>query len=96
MGAGAGHPLRARQFKFALVTGSRPAHDPRMVEYGNGVSQSTGIAGGSGGGGQMDAGAAFGQFISNSIHTISSLPPSTLIIGAVVIVLGLIFLKRAF
>jgi hypothetical protein len=66
-----------------------------MVEYGNGVSQSTGIAGGSGGG-QMDAGAAFGQFISNSVHTISSLPPSTLIIGAVVIVLGLLFLKRAF
>ena len=68
-----------------------------MVEYGNGVGQATGIAGGSGGGGgSMDAGAAFGQFISNSVHTISSLPPSTLIIGFVVIVLGLIFLKRAF
>jgi hypothetical protein len=66
-----------------------------MVEYGNGVSQATGVAGG-GGGQNLDAGAAFGQFVSNSVHTISSLPPSTLIIGFVVIVLGLIFLKRAF
>jgi hypothetical protein len=66
-----------------------------MAEYGNGVSQSTGIAGGSGGQ-NMDAGAALGQFIGNSVHTISTLPPSTLIIGFVVIVLGLLFLKRAF
>ena len=66
-----------------------------MVEYGNGVGQATGVAGG-GGGQNLDAGAAFGQFVSNSVHTISSLPPSTLIIGFVVIVLGLIFLKRAF
>jgi hypothetical protein len=66
-----------------------------MVEYGNGVGQATGQAGGSGGQ-AVDAGAAFGQFISNSVHTISSLPPSTLIVGVVVIVLGLLFLKRAF
>jgi hypothetical protein len=66
-----------------------------MAEYGNGVGQATGI-GGSGGGGGGDAGAAIGQFIGNSIHTISTLPPSTLIIGFVVIVLGLLFLKRAF
>ena len=68
-----------------------------MVESGNGVSQSTGIAGGGGGGGHVaDPGAALGQFFTDSIHTISTLPPSTLAIGLVVIVLGFIFLKRAF
>jgi hypothetical protein len=67
-----------------------------MAEYGNGVGQATGQIGGSGGAGGGDAGAAIGQFIGNSIHTISTLPPSTLIVGFVVIVLGLLFLKRAF
>jgi hypothetical protein len=67
-----------------------------MVEYGNGVGQATGVTGGSHGAQVGDAGAAIGQFIGNSVHTISTLPPSTLIIGFVVIVLGLLFLKRAF
>jgi hypothetical protein len=44
----------------------------------------------------MDAGAAVGQFIGNSIHTISTLPPAELIAGLVILVVGLMILKRAF
>ena len=68
-----------------------------MVEYGHGVSQGTGGAGGGGGGGgggSMDAGAALGQWINESVYTISTLPPLTLLAGFVVIVLGLYFLRR--
>jgi hypothetical protein len=67
-----------------------------MVEYGNGVSQSTGIAGGSHSGQAVDAGAAVGQFITNSIHTLSTMPPAELVLGFVVLVVGLMILKRAF
>jgi hypothetical protein len=70
-----------------------------MVEYGNGVGQATGVAGSSGGGHaaqQLDAGAAFGQFISNSVHTISTMPPAQLALLAVIVVIGLLLLKRAF
>lgn len=69
-----------------------------MVEYGNGVGQVAGkVAGRSGGGGQeVDIGASVSQFLTNSMHTISTMPPAYLVIGAVVIVLGLILLRRAF
>jgi hypothetical protein len=67
-----------------------------MVEYGNGVGQTTGVAGGSHGGGTMDAGAAVGQFITDTVNNISALPPTTLFLGIVVIVVGFILLKRAF
>jgi hypothetical protein len=67
-----------------------------MVEYGNGVGQTTGVAGGSHGGGTMDAGAAVGQFITDTVNNISALPPTTLFLGIVVIVVGFIILKRAF
>jgi hypothetical protein len=67
-----------------------------MVEYGNGVGTATGVAGGGRGGGSMDAGAAFGQFISDTVNNISALPPTTLLAGIVVIVIGFIILKRAF
>ncbi len=70
-----------------------------MVEYGHGVGQGTGVAGGGGGGGSggsMDAGAAVGQMISDTVNTIAALPPTTLLMGLVVIVIGFIILKRAF
>jgi hypothetical protein len=69
-----------------------------MVEYGNGVSQVAGRAAGgaSGGGRQVDMGASVSQFMTDSIHTVSTLPPAYLVIGLVVIVLGLMMLKRAF
>jgi hypothetical protein len=67
-----------------------------MVEYGNGVSQGAGGLGGGQGGGTVDAGAAFGQFISDSVHTIGTLPPAQLALLVVIVVVGLVMLKRAF
>ena len=69
-----------------------------MVEYGNGVGQATGVAGSAGGHAaqNLDAGAAFGQFISNSVQTISTMPPAQLALLAVAVVIGLLILKRAF
>ena len=65
-----------------------------MAEYGNGVSQSTG--GGSGGGQPIDAGAAIGQMITDAVNTVTALPPTTLLLGLVILVMGLVILKRAF
>ena len=69
-----------------------------MVEYGNGVSQVAGQVGGGGNGtGQtIDVGVSVGQFVSNSVQTLSTLPPAVLVAGCVVILLGLLMLKRAF
>ena len=66
-----------------------------MAEYGNGVSQSTG-GGGSQGGQTVDAGAAIGQMVTDAVDTLSALPPMTLLLGVVVLVIGLVILKRAF
>ena len=65
-----------------------------MAEYGNGVSQSTG--GGSGGAQAVDAGAAIGQMITDAVNTVTALPPTTLLLGFVILVIGLVILKRAF
>jgi hypothetical protein len=69
-----------------------------MVEYGNGVSQVSGQAGGGGGGGgqTVDVGASVFHSIGHTVDQIAALPPHILIIGAVVILFGLLFLKRAF
>ncbi len=69
-----------------------------MIEYGNGVSQVAGKAGGgaSPAGQSIDLGTSIGQFASNSVHTLSTLPPAGLLAVFVVIVLGLVLLKRAF
>jgi len=67
-----------------------------MVEYGNGVGQATGATGGGHASQNLDAGAAFGQFVSNSIHTIQTMPPAQLALIAVAIVIGLLILRRAF
>jgi hypothetical protein len=68
-----------------------------MVEYGNGVGQVAGRSGGGGTGGQsMDVGASLGQFVTDSAHTISTLPPAALLAGVVLILVGLIMLRRAF
>lgn len=66
-----------------------------MVEYGNGVGEVAGRSGG-GGGQSMDAGAAIGQAVTDSIHTISTMPPGALVLGFVIIVVGFFLLKRAF
>jgi hypothetical protein len=44
----------------------------------------------------MDAGAAFGQFITDTVNNIAALPPTTIFLGIVAIVVGFIILKRAF
>ena len=67
-----------------------------MVEYGHGVSQGTGGAGGSGGGQAVDAGAAIGQMVTDAVNTVVALPPTTLLIAFVVLIIGLMILKRAF
>lgn len=65
-----------------------------MVEYGHGISQGTGAAGGGGGGG--DAGQAFAAWVGNTVDNIAALPPSTIAIAVVVLIVGFIILRRAF
>jgi hypothetical protein len=67
-----------------------------MLEYGQGVGQATGVAGGGGAGGSQDLGAAASQFVTNAVDTISTMPPEMLLAMVVVILLGLIMLRRAF
>ena len=68
-----------------------------MLEYGNGVGQGAGQAGGGSSGGQsLDVGASMGQFVTDSVNTLSTMPPAALLAGFVVIVIGLVMLKRAF
>jgi len=69
-----------------------------MVEYGNGVSGVAGqVTGGSGGGGRsVDMGASASQFLSDTAHTLSTLPPAALLGLVVIVFLGLVFLRRAF
>jgi len=67
-----------------------------MVEYGNGVGQVAGHAGGQGAGKQVDLGASFANLVSDPVHTISTLPPTTLVVIVVVVFLGLVVLRRAF
>ena len=68
-----------------------------MLEYGNGVGQVAGRSGGGAGGGRsIDVGASLGQFVNESAHTISTMPPAALLAGVVVIVIGLMMLKRVF
>jgi hypothetical protein len=66
-----------------------------MVEYGNGVGQATGGSGGSNGAGTIDAGAAIGQMVTDAVDTVAALPPTTLLLGLVVVIVGLMLLKRA-
>lgn len=69
-----------------------------MVEYGNGVSGVAGqVAGGSAGGTRsVDVGSSASQFVSDSMHTLSTMPPAALLALVVVVVVGLLLLKRAF
>jgi hypothetical protein len=67
-----------------------------MVEYGNGVGQVAGGSGGKLGGGGGDLGGQFVNFVTDSVHTISALPPETLLLIAIVAIVGLFVLKRAF
>lgn len=72
--------------------------DPHMVEYGNGVSGVAGeVAGTTGAPGRsIDVGATAGQFISDSVATLSTLPPAALLALGVAVVFGLLMLRKAF
>jgi hypothetical protein len=67
-----------------------------MVEYGNGVGTTTGLGGGSQAGGSGDAGVAIGQFVDNAAQTISTMPPMQLALLVLIVIVGLVILKRAF
>ncbi len=67
-----------------------------MLEYGNGVGEVAGQAGGGSGGSSMDVGASLSQFVTASAHTIQTTPPGILLLGLVVVVVGLMMLKRVF
>jgi hypothetical protein len=69
-----------------------------MVEYGNGVSGVAGqVAGGSGTTTRsVDVGAQASQFITDSVHTLSTMPPAGLLALAVVVFVGFLLLKKAF
>jgi hypothetical protein len=68
-----------------------------MLEYGSGVNEGAGrVSSGAGRGQSVDVGENVGQMITDSIDTLSAMPPAVLLAGLVVIVLGLMFLKRAF
>jgi len=67
-----------------------------MLEYGKGVAQGAGRVGGGGGGGSTDMTVQIGRTVNDSIHTLSTLPPSALLGIVVVIVIGLWVLRRAF
>jgi hypothetical protein len=75
-----------------------------MVEYGNAVGQGSEIGGGAGGGGgsivggggPTDLGATVADFVSDSAHKIMALPPEGLLLLVVIVLAGLVVLKRAF
>lgn len=81
--------------RYGLATG---CDDPRMVEYGNAIDQSTGQAGGGGlgGGGPRDLDSAAVDFVGDSIDKLAALPPEMLLLLAVLVLAGLYVLKRAF
>ncbi len=73
--------------------------DAGMVEYGAGVSEGAGTFAGSQGH-RAAAGGDWGgnmiQAAQDAVHQVTSLPPGALILLVVVILGGLLFLKRAF
>ncbi len=70
-----------------------------MLEYGNGIGQVSGGGGGTVGGGgarNVDIGATAAQFVNDSVTTLSTMPPVVLLAGVILVVIGLLVLKRAF
>lgn len=68
-----------------------------MVEYGNGVG---GVAGQVGGvtqpGRSIDVGASASQFVSDTVQTLSAMPPAAVALLVVLVFVGLVALRRAF
>ena len=51
---------------------------------------------GGGGGGTRDLGADVSNAINSAVHTVSALPPETLVLIVVLVFVGLIILRKAF
>ena len=66
-----------------------------MAEYGQAVGQVSGQGGG-GGGGPQDIGGAAMDFVTHAVDRVSALPVETQVIIVVLLLLGLIVLRRAF
>lgn len=65
-----------------------------MAEYGEGVGSATGLGGGNTGG-SVDLGANATDFVNNAVHTIQVMPPGQLLLLVVVVLVGLVFLRKA-
>jgi hypothetical protein len=68
-----------------------------MAEYGEGVGRATGAGGavGGGAGGSQDLGAGVTSFVHNAVHTLQVMPPEQLLLLAVVVLAGVVFLRKA-
>ena len=68
-----------------------------MAEYGEGVGHATGAgkAIGGGSGGSQDLGAGVSAFVHNAVHTVQVMPPEPLLLLVVVLLMGLVFLRKA-
>jgi hypothetical protein len=67
-----------------------------MVEYGQGVGQATGVAGGGGSGGSTDLTSSAAAFVGDVVDQVSALPPEGLLLLVVAVFVGLIILRKAF
>ena len=66
-----------------------------MAEYGQTVGHTSGaVAGGSGGGGSVDVGAAVSNWVNDASHTISTMPTWELAILIVAVIAGLFLVRR--
>jgi hypothetical protein len=75
--------------------------DPRMVEYGGGVAngpagQVAGHSGSSPLGQPVDVFGSISHTFNDAANFVLSQPPEVLLVGAVILFLGLVVLKRAF
>lgn len=73
-----------------------------MIEYGHGVGEVSGRAtGGEGnpvgnGGGSGDVGGAAVDALSGAVDRVAALPPEQLLLAGIMVLAGLVVLKRAF
>ena len=71
-----------------------------MVEYGGGIENGPAgqVSGGHplGNGGGVDLGGGVQAFVTNAVHTVTTMDPVWLVVWVVVIFLGLVILRRAF
>jgi hypothetical protein len=67
-----------------------------MVEYGGGIENGPAGQVSGGGGGGTDLWAPVSSFVNQAVHTVATMSPGELVLVAVVVLLGLVLLRRAF